>query len=282
MDKTKSPRFQPTELEILVDKIFTKRDILFGSFSNTITKTLKDQTWEDITKKINSCNTAGVSRSSKTVKKRWEDLRFVTKKKWNSIKRVRAQTGSSSQAAELSALEEKVVSILGDVVLSGIKGGMDTLENDDTVDELPVSPCDDTSTDPVSTVSSPFVPFDAFATSAPQLQAPIVPSPPTQGTSRGTSAKRPVQSSRKRPHAAMEEQDPHTDTLINIEREQLRTLNRIADSLERIASALTAGGPINVPHTPLSTPCNAFTTAQAFTGSASFINSDDQPYFQPL
>ena len=52
--KVKSPPYTLQELDILVESVSAHKDVLFGSFSNTITHDAKQKIWANITRKINA------------------------------------------------------------------------------------------------------------------------------------------------------------------------------------------------------------------------------------
>lgn len=233
MSEKKSIKFQPVELQILVDEILDKKDILFGSFTNKVTKSLKVSTWDAITNKVNACNT-GVPRSTNSVKKRWQDLSYLTKKKWNTIKKLRNQTGQNTPVPLLCPLEEKVLAIIGDIALSGIDGGCDTLEPSipDDASQPPSIP------DDLSHPTEESLSYEPEATEAVSLDQVVNKKHSLPDTSRKRS-----NSENEKRHGAKRSckfvNDTNEDTIIQIEREQLDAMKSMACSLKTIAKTLT-------------------------------------------
>ena len=272
MSEKKSTKFQPVELQILVDEILDKKDILFGSFTSKVTKSLKLSTWDAITSKVNACNT-GVPRSTNSVKKRWQDLSYLTKKKWNTIKKLRNQTGQNTPVPLLCPLEEKVLAIIGDIALCGINGGCDTLEpsTSDDVSQPPSVPeyVSQPPSVPEHVSQPPSVP--EYVSQPPSvleyvsqpLSIPDDLSHPTEEslsyeheateTVSGDPVVKKKQSlpdtSRKRANCDNEKRygakrckfqyDTNEDKIIQIEKEQLDAMKSMASSLKIIAKTLT-------------------------------------------
>ncbi|KAF4115262.1 hypothetical protein G5714_002751 [Onychostoma macrolepis] len=72
------------------------------------------------------------------VKKKWADLKSAVKKKGAERSREQKMTGGGSPSIILDAFEEKVLSVIGDTAVTGIKSGVDTEEVTLTLELLPV------------------------------------------------------------------------------------------------------------------------------------------------
>ena len=88
---SKSIFYSNRETEVLVECVRQHKDIIMGSFSNTITHDLKEKTWREITEKINAVSSG--LRTVKLVRKKWSDLASRTKAKAGKLKKT--QTGDN-------------------------------------------------------------------------------------------------------------------------------------------------------------------------------------------
>ncbi|XP_039513048.1 uncharacterized protein LOC120468597 [Pimephales promelas] len=69
---------------------------------------------------------SGTPRSRQDVKKKWHDFSSQVKVRGSAVLRDRARTGAGTSSVQpLTALEEKALAIMGDIVLHGIPGGID-------------------------------------------------------------------------------------------------------------------------------------------------------------
>ncbi|XP_033759085.1 myb/SANT-like DNA-binding domain-containing protein 4 [Pecten maximus] len=138
--RARKPNFTQPELEILVDEVSKNRNILMGKFSDTVTNEKKKKIWGHITVKINSSSHS--SREVDDVKKKWQDWSSIVKGKASKLQRERKKTGGGEQTEpSLSALEEKVLSVIGVTAVEGLDVMMpDTFERSvdivDTTDHL--------------------------------------------------------------------------------------------------------------------------------------------------
>ena len=121
---SKSIFYSNRETEVLVECVRQRKDIIMGSFSSTITHDLKEKTWREITEKINAVSSG--LRTVKLVRKKWSDLASRTKAKAAKLKKT--QTGDNKPVKDLTPLEEQVIEILGEIAVSGLKAGVDTLD----------------------------------------------------------------------------------------------------------------------------------------------------------
>jgi len=247
MDKKKgdkNPKFQHHELELLVEEIGKNRNVLFGSFTPTITKTLKTQTWEFICAKINACNE--VNRSVKSLKKRWQDLAYMTKKKYNKMRRDRQSTGNIKHVEELSELEQRVIDLVGEVSLHGVDGGLEAgvldnselcgprsddlclqlLDTGKTFTQMLTEDYDD------DTPSNAYPLEDAFpGPSSVDVTADNLAASP---------ARRETESSDVTPKSKRRKTlDDETETLLSIEKEKVAALKEIAKHLADIKAILS-------------------------------------------
>ena len=101
---------------------------MFAKFSATVTNESKRKLWEEIAAKMNSVN-GGELRTGKMVKKKWQDMASIAKRKEASRLREATLTGGGTSAApQLTADEVKVVDVLGPVAVEGVASGIDTAD----------------------------------------------------------------------------------------------------------------------------------------------------------
>lgn len=116
-------------MEILIDEVEKNKQVLFAKFCNTVTNSAKKRAWQAICEKINSAHNFGYERTPEEIKKKWSAYMSDTKKKASYHRREAAKTGGGPPPPELSAMEEKVVGIMGTTSIAGIEGGIDTCED---------------------------------------------------------------------------------------------------------------------------------------------------------
>ncbi|XP_022345688.2 uncharacterized protein LOC111138144 isoform X1 [Crassostrea virginica] len=102
--------------------------IIRGKFSPSLTIQSKQKVWMEITERVNSSSSC--LRTLKDVKKKWQDIQSHTKKKEATRKTEMKRTGGGPPPSELKAWEEKIIGVLSNEILSGIEGGVDSLDTD--------------------------------------------------------------------------------------------------------------------------------------------------------
>lgn len=122
---TKAHAFSSTEKEILVKEFKKRREILQCSFKDSGSNEKKKAAWAIITEKVNAVG--GFNRDTAQIKKKWADMKSLTKKKAADEKRERQKTGGgAAKPIVVSPLEEDIISTLGPTAISGITGGIDS------------------------------------------------------------------------------------------------------------------------------------------------------------
>ena len=135
---SKSANYSPKEMEVLVTNVREHKAELFGSFTNTITHSLKERLWDEITQKMNAVGKS--VRTVKLVKKKWSDMTSRARNKAAALKRHRNTTGKGGcvdPGDVLTPLEQQVVDIVGERAVTGHEDGLDTMppETDDTIND---------------------------------------------------------------------------------------------------------------------------------------------------
>ncbi|XP_063050321.1 myb-related transcription factor, partner of profilin-like [Engraulis encrasicolus] len=123
----KKPTFTAQELDVLVDEVERKRLLLFSKFKNTITNADKKAAWEEVAQRVNAVG-LGYNRTAEMVRNKWRDYSSVTKRKAAALRREQQRTGGGTHSVEsLSPIEERVLGVLGEEALAGVRGGLDPL-----------------------------------------------------------------------------------------------------------------------------------------------------------
>ena len=118
-DIKRASNFNAEEKKILVEEVERKFNVLYGKFSNTISKARKDAYWEEISKKVSSVR--GVKRNSKECKVKWNNLRCDSKSKVAKYRREARKTGGGqNDADEPNDLEFKITALIGKEAIEGI------------------------------------------------------------------------------------------------------------------------------------------------------------------
>jgi hypothetical protein len=143
MSRKRSPNFSEAELEILIDGVERNRSVLFGKLSNTTTNATKSKLLQTICSKVNSANSKGYKRTVEELRKKWSTYSSSMKKTASLNRRGARKTGGRSPPEHLTALQDKLVGILGNTPIEGIGGGTDTLADETT--EEPHADSDQTS-----------------------------------------------------------------------------------------------------------------------------------------
>ncbi|CAC5369268.1 unnamed protein product [Mytilus coruscus] len=98
-----------------------------GKFSPSVTKDSKNRCWATITQRINAENPSAVSRGVADVKKKWQDLQSIVKKKEAARRRsLNATGGGPSPEDTTKSWEKAIISTFTNTQLEGIAGGEDT------------------------------------------------------------------------------------------------------------------------------------------------------------
>ncbi|ROL44255.1 Myb/SANT-like DNA-binding domain-containing protein 4 [Anabarilius grahami] len=135
-DKKRNKNFTRQELEVLVEEIIARKKVLLGRLDNSISMHNKRHAWERVAEAVSAV--ANSVWDADGVKKKWADLKSAVKKKGAERSREQKMTGGGSPSIILDAFEEKILSVIGDAAVTGIKSGVDTEEVTLTLELLPV------------------------------------------------------------------------------------------------------------------------------------------------
>ena len=125
-EKEKKPRFSEKEIEVLVQNIKEKSEILNSKFTDVVSNGKKKESWRNIADAVNSVSFT--TRTIEELKKKWDDIKRGTKKRASAIKKDGTKTGGGVlEIPPLTSMEEDVVSVIGEERVFGLSNGVDTM-----------------------------------------------------------------------------------------------------------------------------------------------------------
>ena len=128
---SKSKWWTAEETEILVENVEKHYRMISSKLSDTVTCEKKKKVWLSITNSVNSCGVC--KRSIENVKKKWEDLKSRTKAKGVFVNQEQTGTGGGKKLnVQLTDLERRILGLLGETVIRGLPGAVDTAESSNT------------------------------------------------------------------------------------------------------------------------------------------------------
>ncbi|KAL7369752.1 hypothetical protein ABVT39_007767 [Epinephelus coioides] len=127
--RAKKRNFTDTKIEVLVGEVETNQKILFGTLNAGVTNKRKNAAWEKVTTAVNSVGSE--ERSLSEVKKKWFDIKIRARKRVTAHRHeISAPGGGQATTTQLSPMDTRIASIIGDTALCGIipDGDTDTAE----------------------------------------------------------------------------------------------------------------------------------------------------------
>ncbi|XP_063781202.1 t-SNARE domain-containing protein 1 [Pseudophryne corroboree] len=100
--RKRKEKFSPLELEILVAEVTKNHSKLYGSERVNLSQPARERIWLDIAKKINTV--ARSPRTTRDLRRRWDDMKRRTKEKLAIIKRSVVSSGSLTRNSSPSGL----------------------------------------------------------------------------------------------------------------------------------------------------------------------------------
>jgi hypothetical protein len=125
--RNRKPNFTDADAATQVESIESRYDIISSKFSDKLHLVDKKKAWEDVTEAVNV--ESKVKRTVDEIKKKWDDMKTRTKKKASELKKKRNATGGGDPpdpTETLTEIEMKIVAIIGETIIHGIEGGMDS------------------------------------------------------------------------------------------------------------------------------------------------------------
>ena len=120
----RSKNFSKQELEVLVEEGVSRRKILMGKLDNVFTADNKKREWAKVAQSVSAVGET--ERDAIAIKKKWADVKSLVKKKRTRETR---KTGGGTSSVKLDALEEKILDMIGESLVGGVQGGVDTGDN---------------------------------------------------------------------------------------------------------------------------------------------------------
>ncbi|XP_046573570.1 uncharacterized protein LOC124281673 [Haliotis rubra] len=117
--RKRQPNWTKDECLLLADLVKASKQTIEGKFSQGVTATSRQETWQKITDTINSI---GQQRSRDEVIKKWKNLKSAGKKNYSTFKNATTATGGGPPPTPISPVTEAVVDCIGreNTVLTGI------------------------------------------------------------------------------------------------------------------------------------------------------------------
>ena len=123
----RSKNFSKQELEVLVEEVVSRQRMLMGKLDNVVTADNKKRAWAKVAQSVSAVGET--ERDAIAIKKKWEDVKSLVKKKAAERARETSKTGGGTSSVKLDALEEKILGMIGESLVGGVQGGVDTGDN---------------------------------------------------------------------------------------------------------------------------------------------------------
>ena len=108
----RSKNFSKQELEVLVEEVVSRQRILMGKLDNVVTADNKKRAWAKVAQSVSAVGET--ERDAIAIKKKWEDVKSLVKKKAAERARETRKTGGGTSSVKLDALEEKILGMIGE------------------------------------------------------------------------------------------------------------------------------------------------------------------------
>ncbi|VDI33278.1 Hypothetical predicted protein [Mytilus galloprovincialis] len=132
-EKKRKPNWTECELYTLTDGIATNIRLIKGKFSMTVTNDAKNKCYAEITDSVNSVNPSAIKRDVADIKKKWQDIQRLAKKKESARLQVVNKTGGGPPPEDtLKSWGKNIIGTFTKTMLEGIEGGFDTSDTSDT------------------------------------------------------------------------------------------------------------------------------------------------------
>ena len=108
--------YDEEEKNLLIDLVETNYNYLFNSLTPNKTKRMVDKRWVEMVQKINALGVGSSALWLKQVKKKWADMKLLSKKvvaRWNV--EMRRTGGGTNTAAKPTESEFRIAGFIGQV-----------------------------------------------------------------------------------------------------------------------------------------------------------------------
>ena len=124
-ERVRAKNWTEDELQTLTDEVQDKKIILFSSQSNTMTNSLKNNTWAEVAARVSAVSSQ--DRTAAQCRKKWSDFSSRSKLKYvKHNKEGKVTGGGNNSAPSVNEIESKALAVLGDTAVKGLEGGFDT------------------------------------------------------------------------------------------------------------------------------------------------------------
>ncbi|CAC5400459.1 unnamed protein product [Mytilus coruscus] len=133
-ENKRKPNWTESELNALTDGISANISLLKGKFSLSVTNEAKNKCWTGITERVNSVNPSAIQRQVADIKKKWQDIQSLAKKKEAArLQAVRRTGGGPPPEDTLKSWEKNIIGTFTKTMVEGIEGGFDTSDTSDGI-----------------------------------------------------------------------------------------------------------------------------------------------------
>ena len=122
-ERVRAKNWTEDELQTLTDEVQDKKIILFNSQSNTMTNSLKNNTWAEVAARVSAVSSQ--DRTAAQCRKKWSDFSSRSKLKYVKHNKEGKVTGRGNNSApSVNEIEAKALAVLGDTAVKGLEGGL--------------------------------------------------------------------------------------------------------------------------------------------------------------
>ncbi|XP_061186207.1 uncharacterized protein LOC133194220 [Saccostrea echinata] len=124
----RKPNWSGSEIEALAQAVAENIRTVKGKFTPALTQDVKNKCWNAITERVNAVNDSRANRDTAEVKKKWQDLSSLTKKKEAERIKHRRVTGGGPAMSDhdVKPWEQLIIGTFSKSALEGVQGGIDT------------------------------------------------------------------------------------------------------------------------------------------------------------
>jgi hypothetical protein len=127
MNRKRSVNYSGDEVEVLTTEVSRRNKVLFSKLQGPITAASKEKGWAEVAKAVSAVGSS--VRTIADVKKKWSCMKSSTKARLSGLRRDQAATGGGApDLPAMSAAEDRILQVMGDVCVSGISGGVDSAD----------------------------------------------------------------------------------------------------------------------------------------------------------
>ncbi|XP_021341239.1 uncharacterized protein LOC110442115 [Mizuhopecten yessoensis] len=126
-DMKRKPNWSNDEMEALAQAVASNIKVVKGKFTPSLTNDMKNKCWLEITSRVNAANSTETNRDVGDVKKKWQDISSLTKRKEAQRIRERQATGGGpSMEDDAKPWDKFIIGTFTRSALEGVVGGVDT------------------------------------------------------------------------------------------------------------------------------------------------------------